>query len=98
MGSHLFTAIVKANGGIREKPDPSKPVEPAKVMQASRKRLAFIEAKDPKNGVCSEIQIPVKRLELKGVLAELDAAEDGSRKLSVGLTLDCLLISWALAD
>lgn len=79
----MFTSIVRANGGTRGKPDPSKPMDPAKTMQAARQRLKFLEQKDPKNGVCWETSIPVKKLGLKGELEEADSQEDGAREVPV---------------
>lgn len=69
-------------GGLRGQDD--KDVDLAKGMAASRKRLQAIETLNPKNGVCSEVlEIPVKCRGLKGLLEEVDAAEDGSRVVPV---------------
>ncbi|ORY83587.1 Alpha/Beta hydrolase protein [Leucosporidium creatinivorum] len=74
----LFCALVRHAGGLRGKDD--KNTDPVKAMAASRKRLQVIESLNPKIGVCSEVfEIPVKRRGLKGLLEEVDAAENGSR-------------------
>lgn len=55
-------------------------------MRATRKRMEAIEQRNPKNGVCAIVQIPVRKSNLKGILEEADANEDGSRTVPVSLS------------
>ncbi|GEM10300.1 hypothetical protein Rt10032_c10g4317 [Rhodotorula toruloides] len=61
--------------------DPSKPLDQAKVMQASRKRLErwMGGGGQPKGGAVWEINVGVKERELKGILEDVDSQEKGDR-------------------
>ncbi|EGU12195.1 putative Monocarboxylate permease [Rhodotorula toruloides ATCC 204091] len=82
----LFTALARYQAASsaaerRLNHDPSKPLDPARVMQASRKRLErwMGGGGQPKGGAVWEIEIGVRKRELKGVLEEVDSLENGER-------------------
>ncbi|BGP26282.1 hypothetical protein JCM10295v2_005228 [Rhodotorula toruloides] len=82
----LFTAVARyqATSSAAERRlnrDPSKPLDQAKVMQASRKRLErwMGGGGQPKGGAVWEINVGVKERELKGILEDVDSQEKGDR-------------------
>lgn len=52
-----------------------------RATKAARKRLTFMEQHNPKNGVCAEVQIPVRSSGLQGILEEADRKETGERTI-----------------
>lgn len=86
----LFTALARYQAASsaaerRLNHDPSKPLDPARVMQASRKRLErwMGGGGQPKGGAAWEMDVQVKKRELKGALEEADSRETGERSFKV---------------
>jgi hypothetical protein len=59
-------------------------------MQAARRKMIALEVLNPKNGVVAEIEIPVIKRGLEGILADVDALEDRSRTIPVSAARSCL--------
>jgi hypothetical protein len=75
---------------VRPKPDPAQEIDPVKVMQRVRKIIDFAKwVPEPKGGFAVDVEVPVRRSELGGVLAEPDSAEDGLRTISVSAFILC---------
>ena len=85
LSTHLFGAVARKHAEVRPKPDPSKEIDPVKVMQRVRKAIDFSKwTPEPKDGFAIEVKVPVWKSGLEGVLEAPDSAEDGTRTIPVG--------------
>lgn len=75
---------------VRPKPGPAEEIDPVRVMQRVRKGIDFAKwVPEPKGGFAVDVEVPVRRSGLEGVLAEPDTAEDGLRTISVSVLILC---------
>ncbi|BGP18273.1 hypothetical protein JCM10213_007904 [Rhodosporidiobolus nylandii] len=88
----LFTAVARyqSQAAALERQISGKEVDVVKATQATRQRVEAMLTKDepeqPKGGAVWETEFEVKKRGLKGVLAEVDAEETGSRKVKAEWT------------